>query len=169
MLAEHQLVVSSQIFSELRRALRDKFGTSGELIDAFVRLLQRDTIVAEVRDLPTLKLKDKDDLGILAAAESGDASVIVTGDKELQDLGSFKGIAILSPRQFWQQLTRNRLQVAPRWFNLGRINTGESNAQAHRVYGRFPATVLHLQYADGVAGDVDLSSLVGKGVFCLVE
>lgn len=104
-LAEHQLVVSSQIFSELRRALRDKFGTSGELIDTFVRLLQRDTIVAEVGDLPTLKLKDKDDLGILAAAESGDANVIVTGDKELQDLGSFKGIAILSPRQFWQQLT----------------------------------------------------------------
>jgi len=26
---------------------------------------------------------------------------------------------------------------------------------------------LHLQYADGVAGDVDLSSLVGKGVFRL--
>ncbi len=28
-----------------------------------------------------------------------------------------------------------------------------------------PGYRLHLQYADGVAGDVDLSHLVGKGVF----
>ena len=104
-LAEHQLVVSSQIVFELQRVLRDKFGASGKLSDAFVRLLQQGTIMAKVGDLPTLKLKDRDDLGILAAAEGGDANVIVTGDKELQDLGSFKGITILSPRQFWQQLT----------------------------------------------------------------
>ena len=30
-----------------------------------------------------------------------------------------------------------------------------------------PGYRLHLQYADGVAGDIDLSSLVGKGVFRL--
>jgi hypothetical protein len=30
-----------------------------------------------------------------------------------------------------------------------------------------PGYRLHLKYADGVAGDVDLSSLVGKGVFHL--
>jgi hypothetical protein len=30
-----------------------------------------------------------------------------------------------------------------------------------------PGYRLHLRYADGVAGDVDLSSFVGKGVFCL--
>jgi hypothetical protein len=30
-----------------------------------------------------------------------------------------------------------------------------------------PGYKLHLQYANGVAGDVDLSSLVGKGVFSL--
>ncbi len=30
-----------------------------------------------------------------------------------------------------------------------------------------PGYRLHLRYADGVVGDVDLSSLVGKGVFCL--
>ena len=30
-----------------------------------------------------------------------------------------------------------------------------------------PGYRLHLRYADGVAGDVDLSSLVGKGVFRL--
>jgi putative PIN family toxin of toxin-antitoxin system len=104
-LARHELVVCSQILTEVRRTLRSKFGASRELVGDFVALLQQDTICSKPGELPTLNLKDKDDLGILAAAESGGAHIIVTGDKALRDLGQFKGIEILSPRQFWQQLT----------------------------------------------------------------
>jgi predicted nucleic acid-binding protein len=56
-------------------------------------------------ELPKLNLEDKDDLGILAAARCGGASILVTGDKELQKLGQFGNVKILSPRQFWQELT----------------------------------------------------------------
>ena len=104
-LAKHELVVCSQIFSELRRILQSKFGMPSDLIKGFVRLLQQDTILSKPGDLPQVNLKDKDDLGILAAAQSGGADVVVTGDKELQNLGDFSGIKIVSPRQFWQKLT----------------------------------------------------------------
>jgi uncharacterized protein len=104
-LVEHELIVCPQILSELRRILRDKFAAPSELIEDFVGLLQQDAIIASQDDLPKVALKDKDDLGILAAAKSGDAHVIVTGDKELQNLRQFSGIKIVSPRQFWQQLT----------------------------------------------------------------
>jgi uncharacterized protein len=104
-LAEHELIVCPQILSELRRILRSKFGIPSELICDFLSLLQQDTILSRPGDLPTIRLKDKEDLGILAAANSGDAQVIVTGDKELQDLGSFLAIKIVSPRAFWDQLT----------------------------------------------------------------
>lgn len=104
-LAQHELIVCPQILSELRRILRSKFGVSRELIGDFVWLLQQDTICAQPDDLPRLNLKDKEDLGILAAAKSGGANVIVTGDKELQELGHFLSINIMSPRQFWQKLT----------------------------------------------------------------
>jgi uncharacterized protein len=104
-LAEHELVVCPQILSELRRILRDKFAVSRELIDDFVGLLQEDSIHVQPGDRPKISFKDKDDLGILAAAKSGNASVIVTGDKELQNLKHFSSIKIVSPRQFWQQLT----------------------------------------------------------------
>jgi uncharacterized protein len=104
-LAEHELIVCPQILSELRRILHGKFAASRELIEDFVGLLQQDAIRAQPGNLPKLDLKDKDDLGILAAAKSGDAHVIVTGDKELQKLHQFSGIKIVSPRQFWQQLT----------------------------------------------------------------
>ena len=67
-------------------------------------MLQQDAVICKPGDLPKLNLKDKDDLGILAAAMSGGAQIIVTGDKELQKLGQFSGIKIVSPRLFWEQL-----------------------------------------------------------------
>ncbi len=104
-LATHELLVCPQILTELRRVLRTKFRVPSDLAGDFIAMLQQDTVCCHPGSPPDLKLKDKDDLGILAAAQAGGAEVIVTGDKELQDLGRFLGITILSPRQFWQQLT----------------------------------------------------------------
>jgi putative PIN family toxin of toxin-antitoxin system len=104
-LAEHELVICPQILAELKRILRTKFGMPDRLIEGFVELLRQDTICVQPAELPGIKLKDKNDLGILAAAESGGASVIVTGDKELQSLGRFSSVRSLSPRQFWDELT----------------------------------------------------------------
>jgi putative PIN family toxin of toxin-antitoxin system len=104
-LAKHELIVCPQILSELRRILRGTFQMPSELIENFVRLLQQDTICSKPNDLPSIHLKDKDDLGILASAMSGNAHVIVTGDKELQNIRRFSGIKIASPRQFWEEIT----------------------------------------------------------------
>jgi uncharacterized protein len=104
-LARHKLIVCPQILSELRRILRDKFRTPSELIVDFVAMLQQDATSCKPGDVPNLDLKDKDDLGILAAARSGGAQIIVTGDKELQNIGQFSGVKIVSPRQFWEELT----------------------------------------------------------------
>jgi putative PIN family toxin of toxin-antitoxin system len=104
-LSEHELVVCPQIITALRRILPLKFGMPNELIAEFVRLFQKDTICCQPSDLPDIPLKDKDDLGILAAAREGAAAFIVTGDKELLNLARFLTIQIVSPRQFWEQLT----------------------------------------------------------------
>jgi uncharacterized protein len=104
-LAEHELVTCPQILSELRLILRSKFGMPSELIADFIALLQQDAISSKPGALPRISLKDKEDIGILAAAKGGDAQVIVTGDKELQGLRRFLDIAIVSPREFWEKLT----------------------------------------------------------------
>jgi len=49
-------------------------------------------------------MQDKDDLPILGAAIAAGAEVLVTGDKELLDLGHIEDLEILSPRQFWEKL-----------------------------------------------------------------
>jgi len=102
-LAAHELVICNQLLAELRRILSDKFGVSEEVIEAFVALIGQEAIYAEPDALPAVDLQDRDDLGILAASLCGRVQVLVTGDQELQQLGAFSGIQILSPRKFWEQ------------------------------------------------------------------
>jgi putative PIN family toxin of toxin-antitoxin system len=102
--ASHQLFISRQVLNELNSVLRSKFGVSQDLIDDFIWLLQQDIVLAEPGKLPRVRLQDKDDLAILAAAISAGAEVLVTGDKELLYLGHIEGLEILSPRQFWEKL-----------------------------------------------------------------
>jgi putative PIN family toxin of toxin-antitoxin system len=104
-LAEHELAVCPQIISELQRVLKDKFALPRPLVNDFIRLVREDAVLSEPGDLPAVKLKDKDDPSILSAAVSGEVNAIVTGDKELQMLKAVAGIKIMSPRQFWRELT----------------------------------------------------------------
>jgi len=105
-LAEHELVICAQIISELQRVLKDKFALPRPLVNDFIRLVREDSLLCEPGDLPGIKLKDKDDLGILSAAVGGGVNVIVTGNKEMQMVGMVAGLKIMSPRQFWQELTK---------------------------------------------------------------
>jgi predicted nucleic acid-binding protein len=85
-----------------------------ELIDDLLWLLQQDTVLAEPAKLPRVELRDKDDLPILAAAIAAGAEVLVTGDKELLELGHIEGLQILSPRQFWEKLKSQKQRRAAR-------------------------------------------------------
>lgn len=49
---------------------------------------------------PAVIKQDPDDDHILAAADTARVECIVTGDKHLLQLGSYKGIPILSPADF---------------------------------------------------------------------
>ena len=102
--ASHDLFVSEQVLNELKRVLKFKFGLAQDLIDDFLWLLHQDTVLAQPAALPRVKLQDKDDLTILGAAIAAGAEVLITGDRELLDLGHIEDLDILSPRQFWEKL-----------------------------------------------------------------
>ncbi|MBI2759914.1 MAG: putative toxin-antitoxin system toxin component, PIN family [Chloroflexi bacterium] len=57
-------------------------------------------ITVEVHGVTT---HPEDDL-VLAAAVSGHAAYLVTGDKKLQRLGAYEGVTILSPRRFVDEI-----------------------------------------------------------------
>jgi putative PIN family toxin of toxin-antitoxin system len=102
--ASHDLFISEQVLTELRRVLKLKFGVGQDLIDDFIWLLQQDSVLAQPLHVPRVKLQDREDLTILAAAITSGAEVLITGDKELLDLGRVENLRILSPRQFWEEI-----------------------------------------------------------------
>lgn len=97
----HDLMVSELLCDELRRILRDKFGTSPDTIDDLVWLLHQDTIWADALPLADLSLRDSADIAIVSAALNGGAEALVTGDKEILELKRVGTLRTLSPRQFW--------------------------------------------------------------------
>ncbi|MFM7043235.1 MAG: putative toxin-antitoxin system toxin component, PIN family [Planctomycetaceae bacterium] len=54
--------------------------------------------------VPPGTVRDKDDLPVLGTAIAGSVAALVTGDQELLALGLFRGVAILSPRDFYERL-----------------------------------------------------------------
>ena len=102
--ASHDLFISEQVLNELKRVLKLKFGVGQDLIDDFVWLLQQDSVLAQPSQVPRVKLQDKEDLTILAAAITAGAEALITGDKELLNLGRVENLKILGPRQFWEEL-----------------------------------------------------------------
>lgn len=112
--ASHELFISDQVLAELRDVLRLKFGVGQDLIDDFIWLLEQDSVTAQPAQLPQITLKDRDDLTIVGAAMSAAAEVLVTGDKELLDVGRIANLEILSPRQFWERLKAQEQRGAGR-------------------------------------------------------
>jgi len=103
-LAAHDLVLSEQVLDEVSRVLRRKFGAPTDAVADSVRLLREVAALAKPGPLPDVRMRDRDDLPILAAAVAAQASVLVTGDQELLSLRRVGRVPILSPRQFWEKL-----------------------------------------------------------------
>jgi len=69
--------------------------------DQTVNLLRTRLQVVEPVDLGAQVCRDPDDDVVLGTAMAGRCDAIVTGDRDLLDLGTHQDIAIVSPRGFW--------------------------------------------------------------------
>ncbi|MGE5713854.1 MAG: putative toxin-antitoxin system toxin component, PIN family [Betaproteobacteria bacterium] len=98
----HALVTSTALLAELETTLRRKFGATVRDAHAVVALLQRKVDLIDPRPLDRPVCRDPDDDKVLAAALSGRCNCIITGDKDLLVLESFKGIPIVTPMMFWK-------------------------------------------------------------------
>lgn len=103
-LTSHELVISTQVLSELSRVLRNKIGVPSGLVTEAVEMLKQDVHLTHPRHLLDIVVFDKTDLPILSSALNGKADVLVTGDKELLALGKIESLEIVSPREFWEKL-----------------------------------------------------------------
>lgn len=103
-LRDHTVIVSQHIIDELCRHYTGKFKMSADETALVVKTLTSHTELVTPAELPADAFSDPDDLPILGTAIAGQAECLVTGDKELLNLGSFHSIAIISPRAFYDRL-----------------------------------------------------------------
>jgi len=101
---EHELLTCRPVLRELERVLAQKFRLPEAVVAGFLALLKAEGTVVESRKNPPIRIKDADDIPILACAIAGKADVFVTGDKELLDLRKIEDLAVVSPRELWNQL-----------------------------------------------------------------
>jgi putative PIN family toxin of toxin-antitoxin system len=89
------------ILHEFERILTKKFtATKQERENAVALITEAAQESANPSAIPTGSCRDKDDDNVLACALEADADYLVTGDKDLLDLKVFKGIRIITPREF---------------------------------------------------------------------
>jgi putative PIN family toxin of toxin-antitoxin system len=94
------LVTSRSLLAELGRVLTDKFGWDpGRAEEAVAQVTRVGTVVEPTETIRVIEEDPADDR-VLEAASQGDAEVIVSGDRHLLRLRSWRGITILKASAF---------------------------------------------------------------------
>lgn len=94
-------VVSPFILGELERNLAKKAGWTRERLAALRRTLRTFLVVTVPASHVTAIKRVEGDNRVLECALDARADVLVTGDlRDIRPLGSFHGIAIMTPREF---------------------------------------------------------------------
>lgn len=95
------LITCPFVLREFERILAKKFGATKQERDAALALIAEAAVESvQPSEIPTGACRDKDDDHVLACAAEGAADRLVTGDKDLLHLKTFRGIGIITPREF---------------------------------------------------------------------
>lgn len=107
------LITSPSLLDELQDVLnRKKFDRPAlaRRRQEFLQFIRRHADVASIRESVDDITSDTEDNRVLEAAVAGKADYIVTGDKKhLLPLKKFRGIKIISPRDFLEELLEHYL------------------------------------------------------------
>ena len=101
---DHELLTCQPVLRELEGVLIEKLRLPEAVVAGFLALLKAEGTMVESRKNPSIRIKDSDDIPILACAIAGKADVFVTGDRELLNLRKIEDLAVVSPRELWNRL-----------------------------------------------------------------
>jgi len=100
LLDKHAVIVSRQMLAELADVIsKNKFRVTSSQVDRFISTLVRISELVPDNARFKVVLEDPDDDVVLNAVYSGRSEFIVTGDRHLLELGSFKKTKIVTVNQ----------------------------------------------------------------------
>ena len=100
-----ELITSEDVLQEVLGVLQRKFPSKAYLIEEFLKLSEIKIITkTNYRKLiEHQNIENKEDLHVLAAAIASNSEQLVTGDKQLLELKTYKGIKIVRSTQLLSQ------------------------------------------------------------------
>jgi|SRR3989344_8795640 len=104
-LREYQIIISREILDETANKLRNKFSFPEEAIEGLIDMLLTHCHLV----YPSGKfdiVRDKKDNKVIECAFDGKVDYIVTGDPDLLVLKEFKGIKIITAKEFLDVVVR---------------------------------------------------------------
>jgi putative PIN family toxin of toxin-antitoxin system len=109
-LTGHSIIISEHILSEIQKTLIGKIHLPKSIVQNITDYLKNIAELCEPEQIDKSVCRDKNDNKIIGAAVSGNVDFIITGDNDLLVLKKYRGIAIITPREFWtflKQRTRD--------------------------------------------------------------
>jgi len=98
-----EAVTSAELIAELEDVLAENFAVPQEQIDLVVRdVLSYAQIVGPVEEI-RVRVRDRADIKVIAAAVAGSADFIVTGDRDLLSLGEVHGVRVIGVSAFLKE------------------------------------------------------------------
>ncbi len=104
---DHVVVLSDHILSEFAEHYIGKFKATDQQARLVVDTFRKHGEIVDPAEVVPDTFADADDLPVLGTAVSGRADYLVTGDKQLLELGAHQGVPILSPRDFYDRVRGN--------------------------------------------------------------
>jgi len=107
-----QLLLSPAILEEYQRVMRELAVQFPEIrVEGLIDFMIVHSEIILPPSLPPVIQVDPSDDKFLECAVAGEATCIVTGDKHLLKLLSFKGVSILKPREFVEDYLKTERDV----------------------------------------------------------
>jgi putative PIN family toxin of toxin-antitoxin system len=101
-LERHSLISGEGILGEVDDKLRTKLKVPARVAAEYMKFQRQNVELVTPEKVDPKACRDPDDLMVLGLVSPGKAQAIVTGDKDLLALGTFKGASIMTPRAFWE-------------------------------------------------------------------
>ena len=102
-LTHHDWIISDFIVDEVAGKLGEKLKFPKKEIADLCRFLRDAARVVEPAELDPHVCRDPEDVPVLGTAVAGDAELLISVDKDLLALGTFRGIDIVRPGEFWKR------------------------------------------------------------------
>ena len=101
----HTLVLSSYIIRELKNVIERKFSNKIKVIEEVLNNIPyelEDEMSLDISEEKQLKIRDKKDISVLYSAINADVDILITGDKDFENIDIDKP-EIMKPNEFYEK------------------------------------------------------------------